>query len=82
MENWREGSAVFDATLSLEREPICSRSLAGALAGYPFMTAKVAGAIYWQALRLWLRRTPFFTHPDKTGAGHRRSEGRIERLPS
>ena len=82
MENWREDNAVFDATLSLEREPICSRSLAGALAGYPFMTAKVAGAIYWQAFRLWLRRTPFFTHPDKTGAGHRRFEGRIERLPS
>jgi DUF1365 family protein len=59
-----------------------SRALAGTLAGYPFMTAKVAGAIYWQALRLWLKRTPFFSHPDKTGAGHRRLEGRIERLPT
>ncbi len=82
MENWREDRPVFDATLSLEREPLGSRALAGALAGYPFMTAQVAGAIYWQALRLWLKRTPFFTHPDKTGAGHRHFEGRIERLPS
>jgi DUF1365 family protein len=46
------------------------------------MTAKVAAAIYWQALRLWIKRTPLFTHPDKTGAGHRRLEGRIERLPT
>jgi hypothetical protein len=30
------------------------------------MTAKVSGAIYWQALRLWFRRTPFFTHPKWT----------------
>jgi len=82
MENWREDRPVFDATLSLEREPLGSRALAGALAGYPFMTAKVAGAIYWQALRLWLKRTPFFAHPDKTGAGHRSLEGRIERLPT
>ena len=80
MENWREDRPVFDATLSLEREPLGSRALAGALAGYPFMTAQVAGAIYWQALRLWLKRTPLFTHPDKTGAGHRSLEGRIERL--
>ena len=82
MENWREDRPVFDATLSLEREPLGSRALAGALARYPFMTAQVAGAIYWQALRLWLRRTPFFTHPDKTGTGHRRLDGRIERLPT
>ena len=82
LENWREDRPVFDATLSLEREPLGSRALAGALARYPFMTAQVAGAIYWQALRLWLRRTPFFTHPDKTGTGHRRLDGRIERLPT
>ena len=63
MENWREGRAVFDATMSLEREPIGSRALAGALAGYPFMTARVVTAIYWQALRLWLKRIPFHTHP-------------------
>jgi DUF1365 family protein len=32
------------------------------------MTLKVAALIYWQALRLWLRRTPFFTHPAKLPA--------------
>jgi len=82
MENWREATAVFDATKTLEREPISGPSLAACLAAYPLMTGKVAFAIYWQALRLWLKRTPFFSHPDKTGAGHRRLEGRIERLPT
>ncbi len=78
MENWREGQPVFDATMNLEREPITGASLASALVSYPLMTGKVAFAIYWQALRLWLKRTPFITHPDKTGAGHRLRAGRIE----
>jgi len=57
---------VFDATLTLQREEISSASLSRALYRYPLMTAKVSGAIYWQALRLWFRRTPFFTHPKWT----------------
>jgi DUF1365 family protein len=82
MENWREGARQFDATMTLEREPIGSRSLAIALATHPFMTAKVVGAIYWQALRLWLKRVPLHTDPEKTGAGHRRGGGRIARIES
>lgn len=57
---------VFDATLTLQREEISSAALARVLYRYPLMTAKISGAIYWQALRLWFRRTPFFTHPKWT----------------
>jgi DUF1365 family protein len=28
------------------------------------MTLKVIAAIHWQALKLWLKRTPIFDHPD------------------
>jgi DUF1365 family protein len=27
------------------------------------MTLKVIAAIHWQALRLWVKRVPVFTHP-------------------
>ena len=54
---------LFDATLTLEREPWTSRNIGRALLRHPWMTAKVIGAIHWQALRLILKRVPMFTHP-------------------
>jgi uncharacterized protein len=63
MENFQGGLKVFDATLALERREISGASLAAALARFPFMTVQVLGAIYWQALRLWARRTPYYAHP-------------------
>ena len=63
MENHDDRGKLFDATLSLQRREIGTASLAGTLARFPFMTIQVVGAIYWQALKLWARRTPFFAHP-------------------
>ena len=60
-----KGETIFDASLSLRRKPLASRTLAAALAAHPFMTGKVVAGIYWQALRLWLKRVPFFAHPSK-----------------
>lgn len=59
-----DGVTVFDATLALERRPISGRALAAALLGFPFMTFKVIALIHWQALRLWLKRVPFYPHPE------------------
>ena len=53
----------FDATLALRRRPLDGASLARTLWRYPAMTAQVVGAIHWQALRLWLKRTPIHDHP-------------------
>jgi hypothetical protein len=53
----------FDATLVLQRREWNAHTLASCLARYPWLTAKVALAIYWQALRLWWKRVPFHPHP-------------------
>lgn len=68
MENLKDSKKIFDATLVLERRALNGRSLAIALVTYPLMTVKVIAAIHFQALRLWLKRVPFFVHPDKKEA--------------
>lgn len=70
MINRRDGSAFFDATLGLESRAMTTRSLAGVLARYPLLTARVVGGIYWQALRLHRKGVPFHPHPATSGNGH------------
>jgi DUF1365 family protein len=67
MINQQNGEARFDATLNLQQRPINGFNLARVLITYPLMTVKVISAIYWQAFRLWLKGTPFHSHPAKAG---------------
>lgn len=67
MDVLRDGKREFDAHLSLRRLPLNGTSLARVLWRYPLMTAKVVGAIHFEALRLWLKRNPVYDHPMKQG---------------
>lgn len=61
----REGRCEFSAWLQLQHQPASAANLRRILLTYPFMTARVAAGIYWQALKLFIKRTPFFRHPRK-----------------
>ena len=65
MIDFENGQKLFDASLALERREISPWALSRVLIKYPLMTAKVTTMIYWQALRLLLKRTPLFDHPKK-----------------
>lgn len=62
IENHQE-SKVFDATLTLHREHLTRATLRSIVLRIPLMTLKTVLAIYWQALRLWLKRLPLYNHP-------------------
>jgi len=67
MANSIDGDRVFGAAMVLDRRPITARSLASVLLRFPLQTFKIILAIYWEALRLWVKRCPFYSHPDQKG---------------
>lgn len=68
MADWQGELKLFDATLNLHREPLDRSSLHRYLRRFPWMTAKTCLAIYWQALRLLLKRAPMFPHHAADGS--------------
>lgn len=71
LETHTDQGREFDATLALKAEPITTASLNRIIWRFPFMTTKVAIGIYWQALKLFLKKVPFYGHPNsnmQTGA--------------
>ena len=72
MDNCVEDGKVFDATLAMTAQPLTATNLNRHLVKYPFMTMKVGLAIYWQALRLYLKGTPIYPNPSNQplGAGN------------
>ena len=68
MADWQGELKMFDATLNLQRSTLDRAGLHRYLRQFPWMTAKTCLAIYWQALRLLLKRTPIFSHQAADGA--------------
>jgi len=66
-----KGKKLFDASLMLKRRPITHKALTRMLMKYPLMTMRVTTMIHFQALRLLLKNTPFFTHPKKRSLPYR-----------
>lgn len=68
MADWQGETKVFDASLSLHRRPLTRTNLHRYLLTFPWMTGKTLAAIYWQALRLLLKRIPIFDHSPAQGS--------------
>lgn len=66
MKSLQHGTEIFNAVLALKRSEINEKTLNWLLISYPFMTIKVIGAIYWNALMLWFKGTPFYSRPQSS----------------
>jgi DUF1365 family protein len=69
LANTDAGTRIFDASLCLSARPMTAKNLNRTLWRYPLMTAKIALAIYWQALRLFVKGTPLHSHPNSKPTG-------------
>jgi len=65
MIDYQDGQKLFDASLALQRRPITRHALTRVLVKYPVLTGRVVFLIYFQALRLLLKKVPVYTHPKK-----------------
>ncbi|MBA4265632.1 MAG: DUF1365 domain-containing protein [Comamonadaceae bacterium] len=59
--------ALLNTSVSGCLEPLSTSSIRRALWSYPAMTFGVIARIHWQALRLWIKRAPFFRLPPAPG---------------
>lgn len=60
-ESDRDGP-LLAATLHADRAELTDKFLASTILRYPLLTLKVIAGIHWDALRLWLKRTPLVRH--------------------
>ena len=56
----------FSAGINLTKFTLDNANLSAALKRIPSMTIKTVAGIYWHALKLLLKRTPLYTHPEKS----------------
>lgn len=59
----RTNHKFFDATFTADYLPLTKINMRKLVLSRPLQPLKMVSAIYWQALKLWLKKIPFVPHP-------------------
>lgn len=59
----QQQQTLFNASLVLKRHEFSPKGVRGFAFKHPVMTAKIVLGIYWQALKIWLKRIPYVPKP-------------------
>ena len=65
MENIENDKKIFDVSMLMQKRSITSLRLLWMGFKYPVYSVKVFAGIYFQALKLYLKKVPFQPHPDR-----------------
>ena len=71
LANHRADQRVFVADMVLHRRPLTRGQIVRSWLRYPWMTGQTVLAIHYEALRLWMKKCPYYPHPGKQRAGSR-----------
>ncbi len=61
----RGDEPMFIATMALSKIEITKRNIIKLILSHTRQAFKIISSIYFEALRLWIKRVPFYSHPDK-----------------
>lgn len=62
----RNRQPFFTATMVMKRHPLDHDHLRRMKRRFPWMTVRIMVQIYFEAWRLWLKKCPYYPHPNRT----------------
>jgi len=61
----QEGEPLFNASMTLDRIEITSGNVVQLIVSHMKQAFRMTTGIYFHALKLWIKKVPFYKHPDK-----------------